>query len=90
MSKKVRDFLPAAAASPDKDPPIPRAAIPVMQFERPWDRRMLAEFLRLSVSGLDKLVAAGRGPPGVRAGRLLRWRPDVVRRWVEWQESAKQ
>ena len=57
-------------------------------FEKPWGKQTVAEFLGLSVSGLDKLTSMGRAPPGFRAGRLRRWRPSVVRGWAERQERA--
>ena len=55
------------------------SAVPALPFEKPWDKRLVAQYLGISPSGLDKLIKAGRGPPGFRAGRLRRWRPSVVR-----------
>ena len=76
---RFRDFLPAEGAD-DQQTIAGKSTKPGLEFEPPWDRRILASFLGLSVSGLDKLIASGKAPPGFRAGRLLRWRPDVVRR----------
>jgi predicted DNA-binding transcriptional regulator AlpA len=63
-------------------------AMAAPSFEKPWDKRVVAQYLGISLSGLDKLLAAGRGPPGFRAGRLLRWRPSVVRAWAQEQERT--
>ena len=60
-------------------PPGPPEALP---FEKPWDRPTLAEYMGLTVSGLDKLIKEGRAPPYFKAGRMLRWRPSVVRAWT--------
>ena len=62
----------------------PDLALP---FERPWGKPELAAYLGVTVSGLDKLLATGKVPPFFRAGRMVRWRPDVVRRWTEQQEQ---
>jgi predicted DNA-binding transcriptional regulator AlpA len=62
------------------------APIAAPGFERPWDKQIVAAYLGISPSGLDKLIKAGRGPPGFRAGRLWRWRPSTVRAWAEAQE----
>ena len=59
-----------------------------LPFERPWDKPIVAAFLGTTVSGLDKLVKAGKAPPHFRSGRLMRWRPAVVRQWAENQEAA--
>ena len=69
-----------------EDGPVDFAA--AFPFEKPWDKRMVAAYLGISPSGLDKLIKAGRGPPGFRAGRLRRWRPSVVRSWAEAQERT--
>lgn len=65
------------------DPNIPTT------FEAPLDKPQVAAILGLSVSGLDKLTAIGRAPPHFRAGRLLRWRPSVVRQWLLDQEQMQ-
>jgi predicted DNA-binding transcriptional regulator AlpA len=52
-----------------------------------WDKAALARYLGISVSGLNKLIAARQAPPGFRVGRLWRWRRPVVRTWVHDQEA---
>ena len=64
-------------------PPEP----PTPQIEAAWDKVMLAEFFGCSESGIDKMISMGRAPPFFRAGRMLRWRPEVAREWVRQQEQ---
>lgn len=52
-----------------------------------WDKRTLAAFFGLSVSGINKLIAANKAPPAFRIGRLWRWRRDVVMDWIAANES---
>jgi hypothetical protein len=59
-----------------------------LPFEQPWDKSKLAAFLGVTSSGLDKLIATKKAPPGFRAGRLWRWRPSVVMAWAEQQEKS--
>ena len=59
----------------------------VLPFERPWDKPVVAEFLGVTTSGLDKLLKEGKAPPFFRVGRMLRWRPGVVREWAIAQEE---
>jgi predicted DNA-binding transcriptional regulator AlpA len=73
---------------PESDSPPQREDREVdLPFERPWGKATLAAYLGVTESGLDKLIAIGRVPPGFRAGRLWRWRPDVVRDWVTAREE---
>jgi predicted DNA-binding transcriptional regulator AlpA len=59
-----------------------------LPFEKPWDKTVVAAFLGVTSSGLDKLVRMNKAPPYFRSGRLMRWRPSVVRKWAEDQEAA--
>jgi len=52
-----------------------------------WTRRETAEFLGCTPAGLRALERRGCAPPLFRVGRLVRYRPEVVRRWVEEQNS---
>jgi predicted DNA-binding transcriptional regulator AlpA len=92
MSRKrtVGDRFKGSAAPPDyreNNPPLVLNPPEALPFERPWDRPTLAQFMGLTVSGLDKLITQGRAPPFFRAGRMLRWRPSVVRAWTVAQEE---
>ena len=55
--------------------------------EEIWDKAGLAGYLGISVSGLNKLIAARRAPPAFRVGRLWRWRRSVVLAWVRDREA---
>jgi predicted DNA-binding transcriptional regulator AlpA len=52
------------------------------------NKRELAAFLRMSESGLTKLIERGIAPPHLRVGRLLRWSPAEVVRWCEDQRTS--
>jgi len=52
-----------------------------------WDKAALAGYLGISVSGLNKLIAARKAPPGFRVGRLWRWWRPGVRTWVQDREA---
>lgn len=45
------------------------------------DKAAVAERLGIGARTLDKLVAEGRFPPGVRFGRFLYWSEQVVLKW---------
>jgi predicted DNA-binding transcriptional regulator AlpA len=87
MSPKrtVGDRFKGSAAPPDYYANPPEATLP---FEKPWDRVIVAEYLGMTISGLDKLIKDRRAPPYFKAGRMLRWRPSVVRAWTMAQEEA--
>jgi predicted DNA-binding transcriptional regulator AlpA len=100
MSPKrtVGDRFKGSAAPPDYHANPPEALLleqqqdargppDVLPFERPWGRPTLAEYMGLTVSGLDKLIKDRRAPPYFKAGRMLRWRPSVVRAWTLAQEE---
>jgi predicted DNA-binding transcriptional regulator AlpA len=52
------------------------------------DKRELAAFLRMSASGVTKLIERGVAPPHLRVGRLLRWSPAAVVRWCDDQSTS--
>jgi hypothetical protein len=52
-----------------------------------WDKAALARYLRVSVSGLNKIIAARQAPPAFRVGRLWRWRRSVVFAWFNDREA---
>jgi predicted DNA-binding transcriptional regulator AlpA len=87
----LQDRLPPEDSSADNDPRLGRLGNnppEPLPFERPWDKPIVAEFLGVTPSGLDKLVKDGKAPPYFRVGRMLRWRPSVVRDWTIAQEEA--
>jgi predicted DNA-binding transcriptional regulator AlpA len=52
-----------------------------------WNKAALARYLGISVSGLNKLIAARQAPPAFRVGRLWRWRRPVVCTWIHDREA---
>jgi predicted DNA-binding transcriptional regulator AlpA len=52
-----------------------------------WDKAALARYLGISVSGLNKMIAARQVPPAFRLGRLWRWRRSIVFAWVHDREA---
>ena len=47
-----------------------------------WDERQHAAYRGCAVSSLQKERVRGDGPPFVKMGRLVRYRPDDVRAWI--------
>lgn len=47
----------------------------------------VAEMLRVSPATLRSWVAKGEGPPALRFGKQIRYRPERVRDWIEQQEA---
>lgn len=45
--------------------------------------RDLAQRLRMSERQLRRHMAAGKTPRPIRVGRLIRFRPDDVRAWID-------
>ena len=89
MSRKKRTVGDRIAAITGEPAPADDTSKPdlVLPFERPWDKPIVAGFLGVTTSGLDKLVKEGKAPPFFRVGRMLRWRPSVVRGWALAQEA---
>lgn len=50
--------------------------------ERLWSVQDVAEYLGVSVQTVYSWRGAGKGPPGRRVGKRLRYRPEDVRAWV--------
>ena len=53
----------------------------------------LAELLSVSRRTLSRLQSKGALPPPIRLGRSVRWRLDIVTRWIEdgcpnWHSSS--
>ncbi len=47
--------------------------------------KQLAERLGISLRLLEQLIARGQVPPCIRLGRLRRWSPLQVDKWIEEQ-----
>lgn len=48
-----------------------------------WTPKETSEFLGLSVATLAQQRWRGVGPPFLRLGRTVRYRPDAVETWLE-------
>lgn len=48
----------------------------------------VAELLRVSPGTIRAWIAKGEGPPAMRFGKQIRYRPERVMKWVEEQEGG--
>lgn len=48
----------------------------------------VAELLRVSPATVRAWIAKGEGPPAMRFGKQIRYRPERVMEWVEEQEGG--
>jgi excisionase family DNA binding protein len=48
----------------------------------------LAAMLRISRRSLESLIKEGNVPPYVRVGRMRRWDPEIVSRWLLERTAA--
>lgn len=49
----------------------------------------VADLLRVSAGTVRAWVARGDGPPAMRFGKQIRYRPERVMEWVEQQEGGR-
>ena len=49
----------------------------------------VAELLRVSPATVRAWIAKGEGPPAMRFGKQIRYRPERVMEWVEQQEEGR-
>ena len=49
----------------------------------------VAELLRVSPATVRAWIARGEGPPAMRFGKQIRYRPERVMEWVEQQEEGR-
>lgn len=52
-------------------------------------KRQVAELLQIDVRTLERLMAAGQGPPSVRFGRSRRFIRADVMAWLEAQREER-
>lgn len=57
-------------------------------FRQLMTPKELAEFLGVPIATLYQWRHKGEGPAGIRVGRHLRYRPEVVDAWLEGQADA--
>jgi excisionase family DNA binding protein len=51
-------------------------------IERLWGVQDVAEYLDVPAQTVYQWRTKGYGPPGVRVGRYVKYRPEDVRAWV--------
>lgn len=51
-------------------------------MEKLWGIKELADYLDIPVQTIYQWRSRGYGPPGIRLGRHVKYRPDDVRVWV--------
>ena len=61
-----------------------------MTMERLLSTEEAAEVLGMNRSWLDRARVAGEGPSFVRLGRVVKYRPDDLRRFIEQNCTAVQ
>lgn len=47
-----------------------------------WDVAQVADYLNCSKRTVYRLADGGKMPPPIRLGGLVRWRTDLLHRWV--------
>ena len=52
------------------------------RFEPLWDEKECATYRACAVSSVQKERVRGDGPPFLKLGRLVRYRPEDVRDWL--------
>lgn len=48
----------------------------------------VASVLKISRSGLERLLAVNAGPAFIRIGKLRRWRKSDLKRWIDDQARS--
>jgi excisionase family DNA binding protein len=71
---------PAPLERPEPDPRPEPFGFP----DRLWSIDDVAKYLNVSRRGVERLKSSGKLPrPALTIGRLPRWRPEVIREWIE-------
>jgi excisionase family DNA binding protein len=52
-----------------------------------WTPAMLSRYLGIPVATLYQWRQRGVGPPAIRLGKHIRYRPEAVREWLKSQEE---
>lgn len=55
--------------------------------QRLMNTKEVAHMLSISPFQLYRMRANGEGPPAIKIGRLYKYRPEAVQRWLETQEG---
>jgi predicted DNA-binding transcriptional regulator AlpA len=66
--------------------PRPQNAIATVTPERMISMDALADMLDVSRRTVERMRSAGKIPnPDVHAGKMPRWKPETIRRWIDKQ-----
>jgi excisionase family DNA binding protein len=57
------------------------------EWDALWTPAMLSRYLGIPVATLYQWRQRGDGPPAVRLGKHIRYRPEAVREWLKFQEE---
>lgn len=57
------------------------------QFRLLLDTKEAARRLGISYSQLSRMRLDGKGPPAIKFGKVYRYRPEAIERWLTEQES---
>lgn len=55
-------------------------------FPPPLDERAAAEAVNFNLKTFRNLRYAGRGPKYIQEGRLIRYRPEALAKWLQEEE----
>jgi excisionase family DNA binding protein len=58
-----------------------------IEINKLWTVAMLSSYLGIPVATLYKWRQQEAGPPAVRLGKHIRYRPEAVREWLKSQEE---
>jgi predicted DNA-binding transcriptional regulator AlpA len=67
--------------------PEPSSDPTIEERDALWTPAMLSRYLGIPVATLYQWRQRSEGPPAVRLGKHLRYRPEAVREWLKSQEG---
>ena len=84
-----RQPVPSASSQP-RDATQQADPGPTVDIEALWRIDDLATYLGVSESTIYGWRTTNYGPPAIKVGKHLRWRPEVVVAWAEKQELSEE
>lgn len=54
-------------------------------------KKQIAQFLKLSARSIDRKIAQGQFPKGMKIGSLVRWPKALIDKWIcdQWEKRCK-
>jgi predicted DNA-binding transcriptional regulator AlpA len=88
LTETARTSAEAIATKPKRrtSPPQPRQPSPPREVENLWDIDEVGRYLGISKITIYGWRKANYGPPAMKIGKHLRWRPAMVITWAEEHE----